>query len=141
MPLYNPAFVVGGTNATVYPARFVKITGEFAIEQAAADEKVIGVSQEGTWAPPGITELLGAVSSTYAAKTGQTLKVFGLGDICVVESGAAITAGVSVKADANGRAVPAASGDSSGGTALHSITSGEAANNTKVLIQVNPHTA
>ncbi|MFZ9792519.1 MAG: hypothetical protein ACO3F3_09285 [Gemmataceae bacterium] len=142
MPLYNPAFVVGGTNATVYPARFVKITGEFAVEQATAGDGVIGVAQEGTWAPPGITELLGATSSTYAAKTGQTLKVFGLGDICVVEVAASTTvnAGAFVKSDADGRAVSTSTaGDKVGGIALQTVTS-TSTEYAKLLIQVNPHT-
>lgn len=138
MPLYNPAFVAG---ANISPARFVKISGDFTVSQctdgtSSAGDVVIGVSQEGSLAPPGIAEaLVGGTQTYYAATPGKTLKVFGLGDICVVESGANITAGSKVKSDEFGKAIPATtSGDNAGGIALHGVTSGE-----KVLIQVNPH--
>lgn len=137
MPLYNPAFVASGN---ISPARFVKISGEFSVAQctdgtASAGDAVIGVSQEGSLAPPGIAEALGGSQTYYAATSGKTLKVFGLGDVCVVEAGASITAGNLVKSDANGKAVPGSSGDNSGGVALQSVVAGE-----KCLIQVNPHT-
>jgi hypothetical protein len=136
MPLYNPAFTASGN---IKPARFVKISGEFTVDQctdgtSGEGTPVIGVSQEGSFAPPGIAETMGSTPTYWAAPSGKTLKVFGLGDVCVVVAGASILAGNFVKSDSDGRAVPASSGDYSGGVALQSVASGE-----KCLIQVNPH--
>lgn len=144
MPLYNPAFVAG-PNSNISPARFVKISGDFTVSQCTAGvsdagDVVIGVSQEGSLAPPGIAEALGGSQSYYAATPGKTLKVFGLGDICVVtvgptpSGGQNIAAGDKVKSDSQGRAIKASSGDNCGGIALQGALEGE-----KLLIQVNPH--
>lgn len=134
MPLYNPAFLASGP---IKPARFVKISGEFTVAQCALGDGVIGVAQEGTFAPPNLATLLGGTESGLAADIGKSLKVFGLGDVCVVLSGADITAGTKVQADSDGKAIPVASTTGPhnvGGIALNSVLSGE-----KVLIQVNPH--
>ena len=133
MPLYSPAFTA---SADVNASRFVKISGEFSVAQCGDGQAVIGVSQEGTLFPPGVAEGLGGTTNTLAAKSGKTLKVFGLGDICVVLAGAAIEAGDTVGADADGKAKPlTASGSKVGGVALQKVASGE-----KCLIQVHPHT-
>ena len=135
MPLYNPAFVASGN---ISPARFVKISGEFSVAQAGAGEDVIGVAQEGSLAPPGIAEALGGSQTYYAATSGKTLKVFGLGDVCVVTAGTGgCTAGSKVKSDADGKAVnvgTTAGTFNVGGIALQTVNAGE-----KCLIQVNPH--
>lgn len=136
MPLYNPAFIAGGD---IFPARFVRITGEFAVSQCSAStQSIIGVSQEGTFSPPNLATLLGGTESGLAASAGQTLKVFGLGDVCMIEAGTGgITAGTKVKSDANGKAInigTAAGTFNVGGTALQTVNAGE-----KCLIQVNPH--
>lgn len=134
MPLYNPAFVASGN---ISPARFVKISGEFSVAQSGANESVIGVAQEGSLAPPGIAEVFGASPTYYAATSGKTLKVFGLGDVCVVTAGTGgCTAGSDVKSDADGKAVNVGSTAgtfNSGGVALQTVNAGE-----KCLIQVNP---
>jgi len=120
MPLYNPAFVASGS---IEPARFVKIAGEFTVSQCSAStDAIIGISQEGSYAPPGGAEIYGTSSPTYAAPSGKTLKVFGPGDVAVVESGAAITAGAKLTSDSSGKATTAASGDSFGAIALESCT-------------------
>lgn len=140
MPLYNPAFIAGGD---IFPARFVRITGEFTVSQCSAStQSIIGVSQEGTFAPPNLATLLGGTESGLAASvvngTGQSLKVFGLGDVCMITTGSGgATAGTKVKSDADGKAVnigTAAGTYNVGGTALNTVNEGE-----KVLIQVNPH--
>jgi len=135
MPLYNPAFVASGN---ISPARFVKISGEFSVAQSGAGEEIIGVAQEGSLAPPGIAEALGGSQTYYAATSGKTLKVFGLGDVCVVTAGTGgCTAGSKVKSDADGKAVnvgTTAGTFNVGGIALHTVNAGE-----KCLIQVNPH--
>jgi hypothetical protein len=136
MPLYNPAFIAGGD---IKPARFVRITGEFTISQCSAStQSIIGVSQEGTFSPPNLATLLGGTESGLAASSGQTLKVFGLGDVCMIFAGTGgVTAGTKVKSDADGKAInigTVAGIYNVGGTALNTVAAGE-----KVLIQVNPH--
>jgi hypothetical protein len=136
MPLYNPAFIAGGD---IFPARFVRITGEFTISQCSAStQSIIGVSQEGTFAPPNLATLLGGTESGVAASVGKTLKVFGLGDVCMIVAGTGgVTAGTKVKSDADGKAINigvTAGTYNVGGTALNTVNAGE-----KVLIQVNPH--
>jgi hypothetical protein len=135
MPLYNPAFLAGGD---IFPARFVTISGEFTVSQVSAiTQPIIGVSQEGTLAPPNLANLLGGTESGVAASAGKSLKVFGLGDVCMVLAGGTITAGAKVKSGTDGKALTigtAAGTHQVGGTALNSVVSGE-----KVLIQVNPH--
>lgn len=135
MPLYNPAFVASGN---ISPARFVKISGEFSVAQSGAGEEIIGVAQEGSLAPPGIAEALGGSQTYYAATSGKTLKVFGLGDVCVVTAGTGgCTAGSKVKSDADGKAVNVGTASGTfnvGGIALQTVSAGE-----KCLIQVNPH--
>ena len=135
MPLYNPAFVASGN---ISPARFVKISGQFSVAQSGAGEEIIGVAQEGSLAPPGIAEALGGSQTYYAATSGKTLKVFGLGDVCVVTAGTGgCTAGSKVKSDADGKAVnvgTTAGTFNVGGIALQTVNAGE-----KCLIQVNPH--
>lgn len=140
MPLYNPSFIAGGD---IFPARFVRITGEFTIQQCSAStQSIIGVSQEGTFAPPNLATLLGGTESKLAASvvngTGQSLKVFGLGDVCMIVAGTGgVTAGNKVKSDADGKAINIGTTTGTynvGGTALNTVVAGE-----KVLIQVNPH--
>lgn len=136
MPLYNPAFIAGGD---IKPARFVRITGEFTISQCSAStQSIIGVSQEGTFSPPNLATLLGGTESGLAASEGQSLKVFGLGDVCMIFAGSGgVTAGTKVKSDADGKAINigvSAGTYHVGGTALNTVAAGE-----KVLIQVNPH--
>ena len=146
MPLYNPAFVANGE---IFPARFVKISAatvngttysaDFAVVQCGVGDDIIGVSQEGSLAPPGIAEALVGGTQTYPAATlGKTLKIFGLGDVCVVTAGTGgCTAGSKVKSDADGKAVnvgTTAGTFNVGGIALQTVNAGE-----KCLIQVNPH--
>lgn len=144
MPLYNPSFLASGD---IFPARFVTITGEFTVgEVNSATAPIIGVSQEGTFSPPNLAKLLGGTDSGLAASNGQSLKVFGLGDVCMVLAGGVVTAGSKVVAHSTttggvttftGKAVKIGTTAGTyqvGGTALNSVVAGE-----KVLIQVNPH--
>lgn len=148
MPLYNPSFLASGD---IFPARFVTISGEFTVAEVSAQANpIIGVSQEGTFDPPNLATLLGGTESKLAAKAGKSLKVFGLGDVCMVLAGDTVTAGTKVVAHSvttgtggsavtvfSGKAknIPATTGQYQvGGIALNSVVAGE-----KVLIQVNPH--
>jgi len=142
MPLYNPSFQAGGD---IFPARFVTVSGEFEVSQVTTtSHPIIGVSQEGTFDPPNLATLLGGTESKLAASIGKTLKVFGLGDVCMVLAGGTIVAGAKVIASTSGSTqegkgkaitIPTTAGTHQvGGIALNSVAAGE-----KVLIQVNPH--
>lgn len=133
MSLSSVNFVAGGT---INPCRFVSMiaTGatpaDFTVFQATAGagtegDVVHGVSQEGTsdW------------QSTDAAAAGEQLRVHGAGEIALVECGNTVTAGVYVKSDANGKAIPVATDqDRVGGLALQA-----GALNTKIQVQIWPH--
>lgn len=112
MPNTPPNLVAGGN---IRPCRFVKLSGSYnhtALE-CDANEAPIGIAQEGSNYPP-----LSDLSLTvYAATSGQGLRIFGEGDVCLLEAGAEITRGARLKSDADGRGVPIAST----GTAIQNI--------------------
>lgn len=139
----NPTFIAGGT---IYPSRFVTMytalysststptAADFTVWQAtngtanAKGDRVIGISQEGTdlW------------SSNTAATANEQVRIFGPGEIGLVEVGATVTAGDWVKSDANGRAITAANtGDQCAGLALQTgNVSGS--NYTKIQVYIHP---
>lgn len=92
-------------SAVVAPARFVKITGDFAVGQCVAGEAAFGISQEGLGSAP----IPGAASS--AAEIDRPLRVYGLGEVCELEVGAAVLAGAKLKPDANGRGITCVAND------------------------------
>lgn len=95
-------------SADVRPCRFVRGSGEFRQAEAAANAVAYGVSGEGTTDAP-----IPLVTDRFAARAGQALLVYGPGDTCEVEAGAAIDASagpVYLKPDAQGRAVAATTG-------------------------------
>lgn len=102
-------------NGTIRPSRFVKgdITADFKCLEADANDEVIGVSMEGSNYPP----LSDLVSTTNAATQGQYVKLYGEGDVCLLEAGAAVTRFDKLKSDADGRGVAIASS----GTTLQNI--------------------
>ncbi len=68
-----------------------------------ANAEIIGVSQEGTRSFP-----QQGVAADYAAADGETFACYSVGEVCLVEAGAAIDPGTLLKSDADGRAVPIA---------------------------------
>lgn len=78
---------------------------DHGIVQSVADDVAVGVSYEGTRDAPvdGITPL--------AAKSGESCRVYTLGDPCEVIAGNTINAGDYLKPDADGKAIPAAAGE------------------------------
>jgi len=137
--LSNATFVAGGT---INPCRFVTMvpllysgtttpSADFTVWPATAGtsskgDRVIGVSQEGT----------GLWSTSTAAVAGDQLRVFGPGEVALVECGGTVTAGAWVKSDANGKAVVAsADEDFVGGIALQAGADG-----TKIQIYIHPIT-
>jgi len=91
---------------SIYPSRFVIFNDEHEAVQGTANAKVVGITQEGTNYPP-----LNSAQVTvagYAAVDGQSFRMYGDGDICLLEAGDEITAGNFLKADSTGRGVPIA---------------------------------
>ncbi len=88
-------------SADINPRRFLKITAITKLLSAERGKKFLGLSAPGTEAAP----IPGA--STLAAASGNSCRVFCLGEVCEVDVGAtAVVAGDWVKADANAKAIP-----------------------------------
>jgi len=107
-------YIAGGN---INPSRFVMGEAGTAktVLQATANAKIVGISQEGARQAP----LNDLVTTNYAAIDGDSLKVYADSDTDVlVEAGGVITAFDSVRSDAVGRAVTAASGENVGAVAL-----------------------
>lgn len=121
-------------SGNISPSRFVTLSGENTVAQAGDNSEIIGVAQEGSNKAP----LQDYVSTVYAAETGQQLEVYSTGELCLVEAGAAITAGQLLKSDSQGRAVPVATTgtviQNYGAVALQSAT----AAGQKILCLVTP---
>lgn len=95
-------YLAGGTIRT---ARAVKITAAHTVSESDANEKSVGISQEGSNYPP----LSDLVSTNNAAVAGEQLKVYGPGEECLITAGDTIAAGDRLKSDADGKGVPVAS--------------------------------
>lgn len=91
-------------SGTIKPSRFVKLSGVRQVAQAGDNEEILGVAMEGSNRAP----LSDLVSDVYAAQAGESLLVYSTGEMCLVEAGAAVTAGDLLKSDAQGRAAPVA---------------------------------
>ena len=116
MPVQLPGITA---SATVNPSRFVKYSGANTVAHAGVGEVPFGVSQRGT----GTTPLPSAATS--AATSGNVISIFGEGEICQIEAGAAIAVGDYLKPGAAGVAIPIVGGEAYYAIALHSAASGE----------------
>ena len=112
-----PHLVASGN---ILPSRFVKISGNFQAAQAGAGERSCGISQVGTNVAP-----IPGIPSQYAAESGQSLDIHGLGSICSLTLGGTVVANDLLKADANGAGVTAAATDEVGAVALQGGATGE----------------
>lgn len=115
MSLNSPSFIANGT---ILPSRFVRLDSvapkDHAVIQSVAGSLSIGVSQEGTRDAGGV-----AGAGTDAASANETIHVYGPGDVCLLEVGAAVAVGARLKSDANGKGIAvAAAGDHYGAIAL-----------------------
>lgn len=115
------AFPSFSASATVNRAKFVRISGAYAVAQCIANELAIGVSGLGTRDTP----IPGG--SSNAALVGDLVRVFGQNECAPMNAGAAILAGQFVKPDANGDPIPCGVGEAFSGQALESqsVTGGE----------------
>jgi hypothetical protein len=120
-------------SANIAPSRFVKVSGNKQVAHAGNNGEIIGVAQEGSNRAP----LQDMVSTVYAAETGQSVAVYGPGEMCLVEAGGTVSAGQLLKSDADGRAVAIATTGTTvqnyGAIALEGGASGE-----KILCLVVP---
>jgi hypothetical protein len=140
-------FIQARANGTIYPSRFVSVypsTSATAdsfkvIEDIVAAQPIIGVSQEGTTGFPMGTNDMGVTAPTYAASDEQDLKVYGPGEVCLIELGGTVNAGDPLKANAttDGKGVAAdittASQQFIGGYALQYGISGD-----KIRMLIHP---
>ena len=141
------AFIDAIAYGTIYPSRIVSMypsTGNTAsfevIEDIVAEQNCIGISQEGTTGfPMNATNDMGVTAPTAAADAGQNIKVFGVGEQCLLELGGTVNAGDCIKANAttNGKGIQAPLGTSGNqnivGIALQYGVSGE-----KIRVLVQP---
>ena len=99
MSFATPSYIAKGD---VYTCRFVKSDGtnDFAVVQATANDVVRGISQEGNREAP-----IPSVTSSLAAQDGESLKVYGETQECLLELGGTVAAGDRLKSDANGKGV------------------------------------
>jgi hypothetical protein len=123
----NPSYFAAGD---VNVARFVTPAGDNTVEEADANELILGVSQEGPRLPPGI---YGA--DALAAVSGEQLRVYGIGETCMLEVGDSVSAGRYLKSDADGKGVHLATGTGTlqyyGAISLENGAAGE-----KIRVQV-----
>jgi hypothetical protein len=107
MPNTNPSYIAGEDLA---PATIVKFEASGVDNQVVAaddgDEPLVGIVHNGSRMAP-----IPEVTTVLAAKEGETVMVYGIGDTCEVKVGAAaLDAGDLIMADANGLAIAATTG-------------------------------
>ena len=119
MPQINPQWMA---KDDIRPSRFVMsdLENDFSVVEATANRKTVGVSQQGTNNPPIPSE-----SDDFAAISGETLRVHGLTEECLLKLGGTVVVGDDLKSDSAGRGVVIAQGTSKqevGALALQSGT-------------------
>jgi len=129
MPSYLAPLQVHA-NGAINPSSFVRgdTTADKKVLQAnAATNKLIGVSQPGSYNPPGVAAKYGVSGADPAAvAAGDPILVFTTGDVCGITVGStAVTAWDQLTSDGAGNAVPAVSGNQYGAIALNSGQPGE----------------
>ena len=119
MAQITPSFMASGD---IRPSRFVTISGDHQVAESNANDKIIGISQQGTRDAPIPS------ASALAAASGETLKVYGDTQECSLELGVTVTAGMDLKSDADGQGVAITQGATNqevGATALACGVSGD----------------
>lgn len=89
-------------DGNIRTCRFVKNSGDFLLTEADANDKLFGISQEGTNKAP-----IPDVTTDYAAEAGQELRVFQDGEVCLLQLGDTVTVDQDLKSDSDGKGVPA----------------------------------
>lgn len=115
---------------TINPSRFVKMSAhqDNSVEQAGANENTVGISQEWSYLAPLPS------AGTEAAVSSMSVKVYSIGETCMLELGGSVSRGGRIKADTDGKGVAIATTGTTiqyiGAEALESGSSGQ-------LIRVN----
>lgn len=124
MGLETVSFVANGN---INPSRFVSLdtAEDYSVLQCNTSRLPFGVSNWGTQEAPGTS-----ADSGYAATDGKELKVFGVGEVALLEIGTGgCTRGDRLKSDADGKGVTASVASSTvvhyGAVALRSASAGE----------------
>lgn len=119
--------VAGGT---IEPSRFViqSTVAAYQVLQSGSGGKAIGISQEGSYLYPSTSN---PTNATYAATTGESLSVYGVGSVCYLTCGSGVTQGDFLKSDADGKGIPATTGDFVGAVARQSGSASD-----KILVEV-----
>lgn len=124
MPATPPNFQASGD---IRPSRFVTQDGDFTCAESNANDRIVGVSMEGTRTAP----ISDVVLTNLAAQVGESLKTYGDGEECLIELGDTVVVATEarLKADADGKAVPVATSGTTvqniGGFALQGGISGD----------------
>lgn len=130
MPNTPPLLMAKGT---IRPCRFVKLdaSNPHGALECDANDIPIGISYDGTNKPP----IEGLVTTAYAAEAGQSLPLYGDGDICLLEAGDNVVTGNRLKSDNDGKGVPIAT---TGTTIQHfgAVALENGASGTLVRVQV-----
>ena len=106
----------------INPSRFVTLSdSRTVVESNSGDQHVLGVSHESAKEAPQ------SGASTLAAEDGDPIKVYGPGDVCLVQAGGAIdvSSDAFVKPDNSGDAVAASTSATATGIALEDAADGE----------------
>lgn len=91
-------------SANIRHSRFVTISGDFTVDETDAGEVAIGITyQDDKWPP-----LDDLVTTNYHAQTGEHVRMYTIGDICLLTLGGTVTAGQALKSDADGQGVAVA---------------------------------
>lgn len=118
-------------NGNIPPARFVKLdsSGDNLVLVATAGDKCYGICQPDVRRTP-----YSSLDDGYAAIAGEDVKVFGIGETCLLELVASVSPGDRLKSDATGKGTPVtANNDEYGAIALVAGVSGQL-----VMVQVIP---
>lgn len=109
-------------NATIAPSVFVILdpsSSEKVVTCSASTAYPVGISQQGTKAFPT------PAGNTDAANVGDQIQVYGPGDVCLIQTASAVTAGNLLASNTTGQAIVAPAGSSSimGAIALETLSS------------------
>lgn len=104
MPATPPNWQAGGT---IRSSRFIKQTDSYIASEADANERIVGVSMEGTRSAPISDD---GLSESRAALVGESFAAYGDGEECLLELGDTVdvSAEARLKSDADGKGVPIA---------------------------------
>lgn len=129
----GPCFRAGGT---VPPGVVVKLdaSNDNSVVKAtgAAGEVIIGISKRSMRDAPGLT----GSDTTVAANSGESIEVYGIGDVAPALAGAAVTRGQYLTVDSTSRVIAASTSTNQSivGEALESASGA----GVEIQIRVNP---